>query len=110
MSEQEISNLEFDDLLENATDVDPRARALWLEIYKNAIDDRERVSILYTNLQSELTSAQGHVVYGLLIAKYLEKMAKSNDQLLKLAEQCLAYKKSEGSFSADDLLDKMGDE
>jgi hypothetical protein len=110
MQIEQIHDLEFDDLIKAATDVDDRTRALWLEIYKNAIDDRERVSILYTNLQSELNSAQGHVVYGMLITKYLEKMAKSNDQLLKLAEQCLAYKKSDGSFSADDLLDKMGDE
>jgi hypothetical protein len=60
---------------------------LWEEIYKNAVSDREKASMLITNLWKEITSdPEKHVLFGTAMSKYLERMSKSNDQLIKLAE------------------------
>ena len=105
---EEIEIPDFEDLLKVAGDIDDRTKSLWLEIYSNARDDRERVSVLYTDIFLQMKgNVQGHAIYGPLVTKYLEKMAKSNDQLLKLSEQAMAYRKSEGSISPDDLLDQI---
>ena len=61
--------------------------AVWQEIYSNAIQDREKASMLVTDLWKEITSdPEKHALYGGTITKYLERMNKSNDQLVKLAE------------------------
>lgn len=101
---------DFDELLLGSDDIDDRTRSLWLEIYVNATEDRERISVLYTDIFKDLKgNAQGHAIYGPLVTKYLEKMAKANDQLLKLAEQIMTYRKAEASLSPDDLLDQFAD-
>ena len=57
------------------------------QIYDNALDDREKAidlfDDLYTNLNGQMIN---HANAGLIIAKYLERLNKVNDQLLKLAE------------------------
>ena len=64
------------------------------EIYRNATADREKASMLITNLWKEVTAdPEKHALFGSAISKYLERMAKSNDQLIKLAE--LFQKKSD---------------
>ena len=60
---------------------------VWKEIYTNATQDREKASMLVTDLWKEITAdPEKHVLYGGTITKYLERMNKSNDQLVKLAE------------------------
>tara|TARA_A100001011_G_C13540442_1_gene528256 strand:- start:27 stop:344 length:318 start_codon:yes stop_codon:yes gene_type:complete len=60
---------------------------IWNEIYQNAFQDREKASMLVTNLWKEITAdPEKHVLYGTTMTKYLERMSKSNDQLVKLAE------------------------
>jgi hypothetical protein len=98
----------FEEILVNATDIDDRTKSLWVQIYNNACNDRERVAILYNDIFSEVKgNNQGHAVYGPLVTKYLEKMAKANDQLLKLSELIASYRKAEGTIDPDDLLDEI---
>ena len=60
---------------------------IWNEIYQNAFHDREKASMLVTNLWKEITAdPEKHALYGTTMTKYLERMSKSNDQLVKLAE------------------------
>ena len=60
---------------------------IWNEIYQNAFQDREKASMLVTNLWKEITAdPEKHALYGTTMTKYLERMSKSNDQLVKLAE------------------------
>ena len=67
---------------------DPKSKEeIWTEIYKNAFQDREKSIMLVTNLWKEITAdPEKHALYGSTMTKYLERMAKSNDQLVKLAE------------------------
>ena len=86
---------------------DPKSKAeIWTEIYENAFQDREKASMLVTNLWKEITAdPEKHALYGITIAKYLERMSKSNDQLVKLAE--LMQKSGEGVEDVDLDLDDV---
>lgn len=82
---------------------------LWVEIYKNATVDREKASMLITNLWKEITTdPEKHMLYGASMAKYLERMSKSNDQLVKLAElMSKAAPEEEEDVELDDVYDKI---
>ena len=48
------------------------------EIYKNSADDREKASMLITDLWKEITTdPEKHALYGSTISKYFERMEKS---------------------------------
>jgi len=82
---------------------------LWVEIYGNATQDREKASMLITNLWKEITAdPEKHALYGTTITKYLERMSKSNDQLVKLAELMSKTEESdEDPPDLNDVYDKM---
>ena len=86
---------------------DPKSKEeIWAEIYQNAFQDREKASMLVTNLWKEITAdPEKHALYGITITKYLERMSKSNDQLVKLAE--LMQKSGEGVEDVDLDLDDV---
>ena len=86
---------------------DPKSKEeIWAEIYQNAFQDREKASMLVTNLWKEITAdPEKHALYGTTITKYLERMSKSNDQLVKLAE--LMQKSSEDVEDVDLDLDDV---
>ena len=86
---------------------DPKTKEeIWSEIYQNAFQDREKASMLVTNLWKEITAdPEKHALYGTTITKYLERMSKSNDQLVKLAE--LMQKSDEDVEDVDLDLDDV---
>ena len=90
---------------------DPKSKEeIWTEIYQNAFQDREKASMLVTNLWKEITAdPEKHVLYGTTITKYLERMSKSNDQLVKLAElmQKSDVVVEEEDIDLDDVYSKM---
>ena len=84
--------------------------ALWKEIYTNSFTDREKASMLITNLWKEITAdPEKHALYGGTMSKYLERMSKSNDQLLKLAELMHKAEAEEPleEIALDDVYDKI---
>jgi hypothetical protein len=106
VSEEKIKN--FKEILDNIDDLDPKNRALWREIYENAAYDRECASILLTNAMLAMEqNSHSHVALGTTLSKYLERMNKSNDQILKLAEMVLSIKEKEGNLNEDELYDRM---
>jgi len=107
--QEQLSQIpDFEELLLNSEDIDQRLKSLWITIYSNVTDDRERVSILYTEIFREVTNnAQGHAIYGPLVTKYLEKMAKCNDQLIKLSELIMAHHNAGAQVNPDELLDNF---
>ncbi len=87
IGEKEKKIKRFSDLLESLESTEDKKKLLWKEIYENALNDRESAGILFTDLliQSRGNSAN-HTMFGSIMSKYLERMAKSNDQILRLAE------------------------
>ena len=101
----------FRDLLGRIETADDNIKALWTEIYDNANADRERASMLYTDLFMDVKgSAEKHGLYGTQMAKYLERMCKSNDQLLRLAEMIERVERQAGEVDVNDIFDKIKEE
>ncbi len=100
---------DFGDLLDTLATTDEKKKMLWKEIYHNAVSDREAASVLYTQLFIAMSSssAQEHSTLGSMLMKYLERMGKCNDQLIKLAELISASEK-EVEMSPDDMFDAIG--
>lgn len=98
---------EFESLLkEELTNDDKRAK-LFLEIYTNACYDREIASILFTKGFTTMGSDQtDHITIGPILVKYVERMTKSNDQILELAK-LFVEKKSHVNISKDDIFNEI---
>jgi hypothetical protein len=101
----------FGNLLDKIGGVDNNIKALWLEIYENAVADRERASMLYTDIFMDVRGVpEKHGLYGIQLTKYLERMCKSNDQLIRLAEMVERVDREETSVNADDIFSKITEE
>ena len=97
----------FSDLLDSLENTEDKKKLLWKEVYENALTDRENANILFTDLLVETRgSSSNHAMFGQIMSKYLERMCKSNDQILKLAE--LIAKEEKASFDPDAIFDQIG--
>ena len=109
ISKKEKKIAEFSDLLRMLTDIDDKKRVLWIEIYENAIDDRENASILFTDTLMQVKgNAANHNILGPVIAKYLERMSRANDQILKLAE--IVSREDSKPIDPDAIFDRISNE
>ena len=98
----------FSDLLEDLKTTEDKKKLLWKEAYQNALDDRENANILFTDLLFQIKgNTANHLQFGVIMSKYLERMAKSNDQILRLAE-LIAKEEEKQGFTADDIYDQIG--
>lgn len=80
-----------------------KKKTLWKQIYENAITDRMNCYLVFADLYINVHGrAEQHALHGMTIAKYLERMSKCNDQLLKLAE-LVANAELEGTDKDDDM-------
>ena len=87
MAEVDAKEEEFAQILKRIDYASHETKKLWLEIYHNASDDRANAYMLFVDLyQHVANNQQGHLNHGKQISMYLERMNKSNDQLLRLSE------------------------
>ena len=106
--EEKIKN--FSELLETLEQTDEKKKMLWKEIYSNSLSDRERASILFTEAYTAMGGGSSeHVTLGPTMNKYLERMGKSNDQILKLAELIQKSEAEETKVDPNDLFSKISD-
>ena len=106
--EKENKIKEFSELLESLTNTEDKKKLLWKESYQNAIDDRETAGLLLTDLVVQCQGNQAnHLQFGTLMTKYLERMNKSNDQILKLAELIAKEEDKVEIMSDDDIFNKI---
>ena len=100
---------EFGDLLDTLSNTEDKKKLLWKEAYQNALDDRENAHILFVDLlKISVNNSANHIQFGTIMSKYLERMSKSNDQILKLAELIAKEEDKNDTITADDLFDKIG--
>ncbi len=101
--------IEFKSMLESIESLEDKRKALWLDVYTNALQDRDYALQMYTHLSGFVSAdAQQHALHGPNIAKYLERMSKANDQLLKLAElvgSAINQDAEEKAVTKDELYD-----
>jgi hypothetical protein len=104
--EEKVKN--FNELVQDVADLDPKLRLLWSEIYQNAVADRRYSRLLYEDLLPKLLSAtENHGLYGDKIKMYLERMSKANDQLLLLVKYIAEHVVSDSVVNTKDLYSQF---
>jgi hypothetical protein len=77
----------FGDLLNSLDKTLDKKKQLWKQIYENAITDRKNAYLVFADLYVAVHAKPAeHAIHGPTLSKYMERMSKSTDQLLKLAE------------------------
>lgn len=105
-ADEKIKN--FSDLLDGLAGTEEKKKSLWKEIYENAVSDRDRAGALFTEAYKTMgSSATDHAALGTTMTKYLERMCKSNDQILSLAELITKAEQQEAKVNPDDLFNKI---
>jgi len=100
---------DFGDILDAIESSEDKKKLLWKEIYENALNDRENAGILFMDLMTQSQGNAGnHTTFGPIMAKYLERMSKSNDQILRLAEIIDKADRSSDVINPDDIFNEIG--
>jgi len=108
LNEKDKKIKQFSDILDTLTSTEDKKKLLWKEIYENAVNDRENAGILFTDTLMQVKgNAANHNILGPVIVKYIERMSRANDQILKLAE--LIAQEESKEMSMDAIYDKIGD-
>jgi hypothetical protein len=108
IKDKKIKIDKFSDILDALESTEDKKKLLWKEIYENALTDRENAHALFTDLmtQSQGNSAN-HAMFGQIMSKYLERMSKSNDQILRLAELIAKAEQDQATINPDDIFSKI---
>jgi hypothetical protein len=105
--EKQIKN--FASILEGINTLEDKKKMLWKEIYENALEDREKAKILFSDAYISMSGAgmNEHMNIGAIMSKYIERMSKSNDQILKIAELVSKEEEKSAEVSVEDIFDKI---
>ena len=99
---------QFGALLGSIENLEDKKKHLWREIYENAIVDRMNAYMLFTDVYSTMTGDKAdHVTLGPMMAKYIERMNKANDQLLKLADLISKEEEKASQIIPDDIYSQI---
>jgi hypothetical protein len=102
---------EFSDILNELVSTEDKKKLLWKEIYENALTDRENAGMLFTDAWSRMgTGSTEHATLGTTLTKYLERMSKSNEQILRLAELISKAEEQGKQVHPDDIFSSIGDD
>ena len=102
-TEQKIEN--FSDLLDSLESTEDKKKMLWKEVYENALTDRQNASMLFTDAWKQMSGGTTeHATLGSTMSKYLERMTKSNEQILKLAELIVKAEEKASSVNPNDIF------
>lgn len=99
---------DFGALLQNIDRLDDNKKKLWREIYENAIADRQNSYVMFSKL-ARICGDKGteHAVHGKTIATYIERMSRSNDQLIKLAELIAKAQAGNEDIDPEEMFSKI---
>ena len=99
---------QFGALLDSIENLEDKKKHLWREIYENATVDRMNAYMLFTDVYGCMTGDKAdHVTLGPMMAKYIERMNKSNDQLIKLADLIAKEEERAEAVDPDDIFSKI---
>jgi len=96
---------DFGELLKSIDTLDDKKKQLWKEIYENAISDRQNSYVMFATLVRIMKDASTeYAVHGKTVATFLERMSRSNDQLIKLAELIAKAQSGSENIDSDDMF------
>ena len=100
----------FEEMLSELVSSTDRKKLLWKEIYENANLDRQNAYVLFVEAYTQMrTGIAEHAAIGAILSKYLERMGKSNEQLLKLADIIARAEQENSKIDSDDLFSQIKD-
>jgi hypothetical protein len=100
----------FESLIDSIENLEGKKKQLWKEIYENAFIDRMNAYMLFTDAYTAMTGGiNDHIQLGSQISKYIERMNKANDQLIKLAEIISKEEERSSSINSEDLFKQIQD-
>ena len=101
----------FGDLLDSIESTKDKKKLLWKEIYENALTDRENANVLFTEAYKQMQGGSyEHATLGPVMTKYLERMCKSNEQILRLAELIAKEEERAAKIDPDDIFSQIKEE
>lgn len=104
--EKQIKN--FACILDSIDSLEDKKKMLWKDIYENALEDREKAKLLFNDAYISMQGGVNeHMNIGAIMSKYIERMSKSNDQVLKLAELIAKEEEKSEGISDDDIFSKI---
>jgi hypothetical protein len=103
---------EFNKLLDQLPLAHVKKRMLWNQIFENALVDRRNAYIMSNNLYLDVHgNPDQHALHGQNLTKYLERMSKANEQIIKLSELISEAITDSGDedeeWSEDDMYEKL---
>jgi hypothetical protein len=101
---------DFSQLLKSIESIDEQKRHLWREVYQNAIADRQNAFIMFKRTVTMVSDNSTQMaVHGRTIEKFLEKMSRANDQLIKLAQLVAdaQHADDDGEIDPDDMFNRI---
>jgi hypothetical protein len=99
---------DFSGLLDQIEGLSDKKKKLWKEIYENAVYDRQNAYALFVRLVKIVEDkSTEHAVHGRSLSSYIEKMSKSNDQLIRLAELVSKAEKVNDEIDAEEMFKKI---
>ena len=99
---------DFSGLLDQIEGLSDKKKKLWKEIYENAVYDRQNAYTLFVKLVKIVEDkSTEHAVHGRSLSSYIEKMSKSNDQLIRLAELVSKVEKSNDEIDPEEMFKKI---
>ena len=104
--ENQIKN--FADILDSIETLENKKKMLWKDIYENSLEDREKAKMLFNDAYISMQGGVNeHMNIGAIMSKYIERMSKSNDQILKLAELIAKEEEKAETISDDEIFGKI---
>lgn len=101
---------DFSSLLEQIESLSDKKRALWKEIYENALIDRQHAYSMFMELSAIVKGkSTEHAVHGKTLATFIERMSRANDQLIKLAELIAKADRTSEEIDPDEMFSKIRD-
>lgn len=111
--EQKVKN--FDSLLSDIERLDEKKKELWRNIYLQAQTDRMNAFTLFEQLYTVVTDDDNNMkstemaVHGKILTSLLERMSRSTDQLLKLADLIAAIEEKRKFIDPNDVYTAIGE-
>jgi len=101
---------DFSSLLNQIEGLSDKKKKLLKEIYENAIYDRQNAYLLFVKLVKIVEDkSTEHAIHGRSLSAYIEKMSKSNEQLIRLAELVAKAEKSNNEIDSDEMFKRINE-
>lgn len=99
---------QFSDLIDKINAIDDKRRALWRDIYENAVTDRQNAYAMFVKLVKIMENKSTEfAVHARSASSFIERMEKANDQLLKLADLISAAENKGGTIDPEDMFSRI---